>query len=77
MTGYTYDYVAPDNLVSPQATVRAKALAPDGPNYKALVLRRPNIIYLLSILFGKMWRHEWSSLRKKDYPWYLLAASRR
>ncbi|KAH3511309.1 hypothetical protein KXV55_002464 [Aspergillus fumigatus] len=39
--GYTYDYVAPDNLVSPQATVRAKALAPDGPNYKALVFASP------------------------------------
>lgn len=37
MTGYTYDYVAPNNLVSPQATVRAKVLAPDGPNYKTLV----------------------------------------
>ncbi|KAH1656554.1 hypothetical protein KXV37_003136 [Aspergillus fumigatus] len=39
--GYTYDYVAPDNLVSPQATVRAKVLAPDGPNYKALVFASP------------------------------------
>jgi hypothetical protein len=37
LTGYTHDYVAPDNLVSPQVAVRAKVLAPDGPRYKALV----------------------------------------
>ncbi|RHZ46629.1 uncharacterized protein CDV56_104215 [Aspergillus thermomutatus] len=36
-SGYTHDYVAPDNLVDPQVTVQAKVLAPDGPRYKALV----------------------------------------
>ncbi|GFF56219.1 hypothetical protein IFM58399_10263 [Aspergillus lentulus] len=39
--GYTHDYVAPDNLVPPQVTVRAKVLAPDGPSYKALIFASP------------------------------------
>ena len=36
--GYTRDYLDPDMLSLPNATVDGKRLAPDGPDYKALVI---------------------------------------
>ncbi|KAG9234769.1 secreted protein [Amylocarpus encephaloides] len=37
--GYTYSYLSSDNLALPQARVENGILAPDGPAYKALILR--------------------------------------
>ena len=36
--GYTWDYVNPTMLASPEATVRDGQLAPDGPSYGALIV---------------------------------------
>ncbi|KAG7097512.1 hypothetical protein E1B28_004854 [Marasmius oreades] len=36
--GYTYEYVSPENLKLPGASVVNRYLSPDGPAYKALVL---------------------------------------
>ncbi|KAK5655045.1 hypothetical protein OQA88_5944 [Cercophora sp. LCS_1] len=36
--GYTYEYLGPDNLASPEVEVKDGILAPDGPAYKALVI---------------------------------------
>ncbi|KAK7733053.1 hypothetical protein SLS53_008382 [Cytospora paraplurivora] len=42
--GYTYDYLGPENLLLPQATVTEGILAADGPAYKALLLFGQQII---------------------------------
>lgn len=42
--GYTYDYLSPQNLLLPQATVQDGVLAADGPSYKALVFSGQDII---------------------------------
>ncbi|KAL1880144.1 hypothetical protein Daus18300_001507 [Diaporthe australafricana] len=42
--GYTYDYLGPQNLLLPQATVQDGVLAADGPSYKALIFSGQNII---------------------------------
>ena len=42
--GYTYDYLSPQNLLLPQATVRNGVLAADGPSYKALIFSGQDII---------------------------------
>lgn len=44
--GYTYDYLSPQNLLLPQATVQDGVLAADGPSYKALVFSGQEIITL-------------------------------
>lgn len=36
--GYTYEYLGPANLASPEAVVKDGILSPDGPAYKALVI---------------------------------------
>ncbi|OTA67976.1 hypothetical protein K449DRAFT_364494 [Hypoxylon sp. EC38] len=36
--GYSYEYLSPENLQGPQATVKGRILAPDGPAYKALIV---------------------------------------
>lgn len=36
--GYTYEYLGPANLVSPEAVVKDGILSPDGPGYRALVI---------------------------------------
>ena len=36
--GYTWDYVNPTMLASPEAKVRGGQLAPDGPSYGALIV---------------------------------------
>lgn len=38
MTGYTHEYLGPENLASTPAFVQDGILAPDGPAYKAIVL---------------------------------------
>lgn len=42
--GYTYDYLSPQNLLLPQATVQDGVLAADGPSYKALIFSGQEII---------------------------------
>lgn len=44
--GYTYDYLSPQNLLLPQATVQDGVLAADGPSYKALIFSGQEIITL-------------------------------
>lgn len=44
--GYTYDYLSPQNLLLPQATVQDGVLAAEGPSYKALVFSGQEIITL-------------------------------
>ncbi|KAH8802586.1 hypothetical protein F5884DRAFT_738217 [Xylogone sp. PMI_703] len=36
--GYSYEYLSPDNLAAPEASVNKKVLAIDGPAYKAMVI---------------------------------------
>jgi hypothetical protein len=40
LLGYGYEYVTPENFNLPLANVRDKTLAPDGPAYKVLIIRR-------------------------------------
>ncbi|KUI65520.1 hypothetical protein VM1G_01214 [Cytospora mali] len=42
--GYTYDYLGPENLLLPQATVTNRLLAADGPAYQSLLLWGQQVI---------------------------------
>ncbi|KAH7377416.1 secreted protein [Cadophora sp. MPI-SDFR-AT-0126] len=44
--GYGYEFFSPANLDLPQANVRNKVLAPDGPAYKAVILRGNDLLTL-------------------------------
>lgn len=50
--GYSYEYLGPMNLVSDDAVVRDKTLAPDGPAYRALVIN--NETYITAALSAKL-----------------------
>jgi hypothetical protein len=44
ITGYGYEYLSPSNFKLPQAVVKERALAPDGPEYKLLILRSDELL---------------------------------
>lgn len=46
MAGYSWEYLSPNNFQLPQAVVVNKVLAPNGPAYKALVIRQTDLLTL-------------------------------
>lgn len=46
MIGYGYEYISPENFNLPRAVVVNKVLAPEGPAYKAFIIRSGDILTL-------------------------------
>jgi hypothetical protein len=44
ISGYGYEYLSPSNFQLPEAVVTNNVLAPNGPAYKALILRQTDLL---------------------------------